>query len=87
MCFYIGVHDVARIEVAANGSPVATAQGPMHWWQSLRFFDHHGAQLGEITLHLADAAVALPLGAQPSYWGIDPRCPSALAVIDGESPF
>lgn len=87
MSFYLNVHHVARVQVAANGSPLADSQQLMHWWQSLRFFDQHGEELGEITLHLADFTAALPIGDQPPYWGIDPQCPSALAVIDGESPF
>jgi hypothetical protein len=87
MGFYIGVHDVARVDVSANGGVLERAPSEMHWWQQLRFYDPHGAQLGEITLHLADCTAALPIGDQPPYWGIDVNCPAALAVIDGESPF
>ena len=86
MSWHIGIHDVARIAVSSDGRPLY-AQGDMHWWQTVRLYNREGQEIGEITLHLTGAHVALPVGEQPPYWGIDPRQPSALALIDGESPF
>ena len=87
MCFHLNIHDVARVDISADGCSLQGKPTEMHWWQRLEFFDHHGVRLGEITLHLAHINAALPLGDQPPYWGIDPRYPAALAVIDGEAPF
>lgn len=87
MGFHLNVHDVARVDVSAHGRVLDRTPSEMHWWQQLRFYDPQGEPLGEITLHLADCAAALPIGDQPPYWGLEVNCPAAFAVIDGESPF
>ena len=84
-------HQVDRIVVTANGAPLSEGSHSMCWWQALELFDRDDALIGRIVLHLTSPEVALPIGEQPPYWGIDPRQVGALAVLnlDGEreSPF
>lgn len=86
MCFHLNVHQVARVDISADGCLLEGRPKEMHWWQRLEFFDDQGTRLGELTLHLANFDAALPLGGQPPYWGINPQSP-ALAMLDGEAPF
>lgn len=81
----INVHDVAKIQVSADGRPFEH-QGHMHWWQSLLLFDRHDTLIGEITLHLHHPEVALPVGDQPPYWGLDPQR-QPLVIEADEVPF
>ena len=82
----ISWHDVNRIQVSANGAALPNNQG-MCWWQELELFDPDEVLIGRIVLHLKRPEVALPVGDQPPYWGIDPRRRGALAMLEGEPPF
>jgi hypothetical protein len=83
MCLSISVHQVARIEVSAVTSPLD--RDITSWWQILTFFDQQGEKLGELVAFLESPDVALPIGDQPPYWGMDLNKPAGL--MDGESPF
>jgi hypothetical protein len=85
MTMQVSLFAVSRIKVTANGCALAPPRLGMHWWQELELFDDRETVIGRIVLHLVRAEVALPVGDQPPYWGIDPqRIPAAM---DGESPF
>ena len=77
------VHGVHEIRVSADCRP--REGGGMNHWQQLVFFDASGHMVGEVVLFLDSPEVALPLGDQPPYWGIDPSKP--LEVVDGQPPF
>jgi hypothetical protein len=80
------VHRVSKIQVSADSAPVDYDDGRRSaYWQTLVFLDDEDRELGTVTLFLANPEVALPVGDQPPYWGIDPS--KALMVIDGEAPF
>lgn len=82
----ISLFDVARIEIRASGACSPVDQNQVYWWQTLKMLNSRGETIGEVTLHLADATVALPLGEQPPYFGIDPR--RLPVVMEGEvAPF
>ena len=87
MSMQVSLYRVERIEVRANGAPMSDGSQTMCWWQELQLFDGDDALIGRIVLHLSRPEVALPIGEQPPYWGIDPRQVGALARLEGESPF
>ena len=87
MSLQVSVYQVARIVVSANGAPLSDGSQTMCWWQELQLFDGGDALIGRVVLHLTRPEVALPVGDQPPYWGVDPRRVGALALLDGESPF
>lgn len=79
----ISIHGVDRIKVSAASCP--SEAGLMCWWQTLKFFDRQGGELGELVAFLERPEAAIPVGDQPPYWGLDLRQP--LGLVDGESPF
>ncbi len=85
MTIHVSLFAVSRIKVTANGCALAQPDTGMHWWQELELFDDRDAVIGRIVLHLARAEVALPVGDQPPYWGVDPQ---RIGVgTDEEAPF
>ncbi|AFL72631.1 hypothetical protein [Thiocystis violascens] len=87
MSMQVSWYRVERIQVSANGALLSDGSQTMCWWQELELFDPQDALIGRIVLHLTSPKVALPVGEQPPYWGIDPRQTGALALLDGEAPF
>lgn len=79
----VSFYEVAEIRVEANSSILPA--GRPHYWQSLVLLDAQGRDLGRVTLHLDSPGVALPIGSQPPYWGIDLEKP--LALVEGKPPF
>ncbi|MES9902791.1 MAG: hypothetical protein ABW168_08920 [Sedimenticola sp.] len=77
------VHGVAEIRVEADSS-ILTGGRPVYW-QTMLFLNEEGEVLGRAVLHLVAPAVALPIGHQPPYWGVDPSKP--LSLVDGNPPF
>jgi hypothetical protein len=77
------IHDVDRIEVSAATAPIAG--GLVCWWQTVKFFDSDGAEIGEVVVFLKRPEAAIPTGDQPPYWGMDVSKPAGL--MDGDSPF
>ncbi len=77
------IHRVAEIRVEADSSILPNGQ-PVYW-QVLLFLNKEGEVLGRAVLYLDAPAVALPVGGQPPYWGIDPTKP--LSLVGGKSPF
>jgi len=78
----LSIYSVGRIAIKADS---AVGDSGVIRWQRLEFFDRLGSRLGEVVLFLDRAEVALPLGDQPPYWGVDGVKP--LDMVDGESPF
>ena len=87
MSMQVNWYQVERIAVSANGAPLSDGSQTMCWWQELQLYDCDDALIGRIVLHLTGPEVALPVGDQPPYWGVDPRQRGALALLEGESPF
>jgi hypothetical protein len=87
MSMQVSLYQVERIEVSANGAPMSDGSQRMCWWQELALYDRDDALIGRVVLHLTSPEVALPVGDQPPYWGVNPRQVGALALLDGESPF
>lgn len=79
----VSIHEVAEIRVEANSAILPG--GEPHYWQVLVMLSKDGRDMGRVTLHLDEPAVALPVGDQPPYWGIDLAKPPAL--VDGKAPF
>ena len=87
MSMQVSLYRVERIEVSANGAPLSDGSQTMCWWQELQLYDCDDALIGRVVLHLTSPEVALPVGDQPPYWGVDPRRLGALTLLDGEAPF
>jgi hypothetical protein len=80
------VHRVSKIQVSVDSAPVDFEDGRrIAYWQTLVLLDDEGRELGKVTAFLTSPEVALPVGDEPPYWGIDQS--KALVVIDGEAPF
>jgi len=79
----LSVQHIAEIRVHADSTILAS--GRPAYWQTLLLLDKEGRELGRVVLHLDAPGVALPVGDQPPYWGIDPSQP--LALVDGKAPF
>lgn len=79
----VTILDVSEIRVEANSGILPN--GRPHYWQALVLLDAQGRNLGRVTLHLDSPGVALPVGSQPPYWGIDLDKP--LALVEGKPPF
>jgi hypothetical protein len=76
----VTILNVAEIRAEANSGILPN--GRPHYWQALVLLDAQGNDLGRITLHLDSPEVALPVGDQPPYWGIDLTKPLA-AQLEG----
>jgi hypothetical protein len=76
-------HSVNRIAVNANSA--LGESGSVYWWQELDLFDEADRKIGRVVLFLTRPDVALPVGDQPPYWGMDLSKP--LAMENGEAPF
>jgi hypothetical protein len=81
MSLQVSVYQVARIEVSANGAPLSDGSQTMCWWQELQLFDGSDALIGRVVLHLKSPDVALPVGDQPPYWGVDPISANLTAPL------
>jgi hypothetical protein len=80
------VHNVSKIQVEVNSAPVDYADWRRSaYWQTLVLLDDDGRQLGKVVLFLTSPDVALPVGDEPPYWGVDP-C-RAMVPVNGEAPF
>lgn len=77
----VSIHEVAEIRAEANSAILPSGQ--VHYWQSLVFLDAQGETLGRVVLHLDQPGVALPVGGQPPYWGMDLTKP---LVTQSEGP-
>ena len=77
----VSVFSVGRVAIEADS--IVDANGKIHHWQTLMFYDTKGAFLGSVYVDLASPDVAIPCGEMPPYFGAE------TATVDelGESPF